>query len=125
MDRAGRTITLTALGADACASTLLLGAGALAHDRLDLPDTLKGQHSARVRPPMVLMSDGGLALASVTGSSLEWHDALCGHTRDEDVDRFGVTTTPRTATRGTCRPAPVCSPSCASRVARSATCTAA
>ncbi len=90
--RAGRTITLTALGADACASTLLLGAGALAHDRLNLPDTLKAQHSARVRPPMVLMSDGGLALASVTGSSLEWHDALCGHTRDEDVDRFGVTT---------------------------------
>jgi uncharacterized protein len=28
---------------------------------------------------MVLMSDRGVGLASVTGSSLAWHDALCGH----------------------------------------------
>lgn len=89
--RAGRLVTLTALAADACASTLLLGTGSLAHERLNLPDTLKAQHSAGVRPPMVLMSDGGLALASVTGSSLDWHDALGGHTRTEDVERFGPT----------------------------------
>ncbi len=28
---------------------------------------------------MVLMSDRGIGLASMTGSSLAWHDALCGH----------------------------------------------
>src|SRR4051794_34288990 len=48
-------------------------------DRMNIPDTLKAQYSARIRPPMVLMSDRGTALASMTGSSLDWHDALCGH----------------------------------------------
>lgn len=89
--RAGRLLTLEALESTACASTLLFGTGALAHERLNLPDTLKAQHRAAVAPPMVLMSDGGLALASVVSSTLDWHDALCGHTRDEDVARFGET----------------------------------
>ena len=89
--RAGRLLRLEALEDDACVSTLLLGCGSLAHERLNLPDTLKAQHRACVAPPMVLMSDGGLALASVVGSSLDWHDALCGHTRDEDLARFGTT----------------------------------
>lgn len=89
--RAGRVLRLEAREDNACASTLLLGTGALAHERLNVPDTLKAQHRARVAPPMVLMSDGGLALASVTGSSLDWHDCLCGHTRDEDLARFGGT----------------------------------
>ncbi len=89
--RAGRLLTLTALGPDACASTLLLGSGALAHDRLNVPDTLKAQHCAAVHAPLVLMSDGGLGLASVVGSSLDWHDCLCGHTRDDDLARYGAT----------------------------------
>lgn len=38
---------------------------------------------------MVLMSDLGIALCSVTGSSLDWHDALCGHSVDAHVARFG------------------------------------
>jgi uncharacterized protein YcgI (DUF1989 family) len=90
--RAGRTLRLEAKERDACASTLILGTGPLAHDRLNVPDTLKAQHRACIATPMVLMSDGGLGLASVTGSSLDWHDCLCGHTRDEDLARFGTTT---------------------------------
>jgi hypothetical protein len=58
-------------------------------DRLNVPDTLKAQLTAKVCPPMVLMSDRGLALCSVTGSSLTWHDALCGHSTDAHVARFG------------------------------------
>jgi hypothetical protein len=50
-------------------------------ERLNLPDTLKAQMSACIKPGMVLMSDMGRALASVTGSSLDWHDAITGHTR--------------------------------------------
>lgn len=87
--RAGRSVTLTALAADANVSTLIYGPDRL--DRLNVPDTLKAQMSARIRPPMVLMSDRGLALASVVGSTLDWHDALCGFTRPADLDRFGPT----------------------------------
>lgn len=47
-------------------------------ERLNVPDTLKAQMSARIKPPMTLMSDMGRALASVTGSSLDWHDAITG-----------------------------------------------
>jgi hypothetical protein len=48
-------------------------------ERLNVPDTLKAQMSMRIKPGMVLMSDTGRALASVTGSSLDWHDAITGH----------------------------------------------
>jgi urea carboxylase-associated protein 2 len=85
--RAGRTATLTAQGSPANASTLIYGADLL--DRLNVPDTLKAQMSARIKAPMVLMSDRGLALASVTSSSLEWHDALCGFTNAADTARYG------------------------------------
>jgi uncharacterized protein YcgI (DUF1989 family) len=34
---------------------------------------------------MVLMSDMGRALCSVTGSSLDWHDAITGHSLDTHV----------------------------------------
>lgn len=74
--RGGRLVTLTALGAGANLSVLLVGSDRL--DRLNVPDTLKAQMSACIRAPMVLMSDRGLALASVVASSLDWHDALAG-----------------------------------------------
>jgi uncharacterized protein len=88
--RAGRELRLTAVGPGANVSLLLFAA----HDRLDrlnIPDTLKAQMSACIRPPMVLMSDRGTALASVTGSSLDWHDALCGHSTDTHLAAFGPT----------------------------------
>ncbi len=86
--RAGRELLLTALGDGANCSTLLYAA----HDpvdRLNIPDTLKAQMSACVRPPMVLMSDRGIGLCSVTGSSLDWHDCITGHSLDAHVARFG------------------------------------
>jgi uncharacterized protein len=89
--RAGRLITLTALGQGANLSVLLVGSDRL--DRLNVPDTLKAQMSACIRPPMVLMSDRGLALASVVASSLDWHDALSGYAHDgsgNDQNRHGM-----------------------------------
>ncbi|MCU1600068.1 MAG: urea carboxylase-associated protein 2 [Frankiales bacterium] len=80
--RPGREVRFTALGPGACCSLLLLTSDG---DRLNVPDTLKAQMSARIAPPMVLMSDRGVGLASVTGSSLDWHDALCGHSTDRHV----------------------------------------
>lgn len=85
--RASRTVTFTAGGARANLSLLLVGADRL--DRLNIPDTLKAQMCACIRPPMVLMSDRGLALASVTGSSLDWHDALTGFGHETHLARFG------------------------------------
>lgn len=90
--RHGRQVRFTALADGANASVLLYARDASDPDRLNVPDTLKAQMSARITPPMVLMSDRGLALASVTGSSLDWHDALCGHSTDEHLERFGPTT---------------------------------
>jgi uncharacterized protein len=85
----GSSMRLEALGDNACATTLLYAA----HDpleRLNVPDTLKAQMSARIAPPLVLMSDLGRALCSVTGSSLDWHDAVSGHSLDHHVtQRFG------------------------------------
>jgi uncharacterized protein YcgI (DUF1989 family) len=85
--RAGRLVTFTALGADANASVLLVGADRL--DRLNIPDTLKSQMSACIRPPMVLMSDRGVGLASVVASSLDWHDCLTGFSHDAHLARHG------------------------------------
>ncbi len=87
--RAGRQLRLTALGPGANASTLIFAAQDPV-DRLNVPDTLKAQMSARITPPMVLMSDRGTALASVTGSSVDWHDALCGHSTDAHAAAFGA-----------------------------------
>ncbi|MEU0092230.1 DUF1989 domain-containing protein [Kribbella sp. NPDC006257] len=74
--RTDRMIKLTALGPDANATMLLFGPDRL--DRLNIPDTMKAQMSARICPPMVLMSDRGLALASVVASTSDWHDCLNG-----------------------------------------------
>ena len=81
---AGRLLTLTAAGNGANVSTLVFAADRL--DRLNLPDTLKAQMTARIVPPVVLMSDRGLALASVIDSSVDWHDALCGFTGPRDLE---------------------------------------
>lgn len=86
--RRGREVRLTALAPHANVS-LLIFATAPVVDRLNVPDTLKAQMSARVAPPMVLMSDLGLALASMTGSSLDWHDCLCGHSTEAHLVGFG------------------------------------
>jgi uncharacterized protein YcgI (DUF1989 family) len=74
--RSGRALTLTALADDANASMLIIGADRL--DRLNMPDTLKSQMTARIHAGLVLMSDRGVALATVTSSTLDWHDCLTG-----------------------------------------------
>ncbi|TCB97259.1 DUF1989 domain-containing protein [Micromonospora zingiberis] len=83
----GSTLRIEAQGTDAVASMLIYAADR--QERLNVPDTLKAQMSARIHPPMVLMSDMGKALVSVTGSSSDWHDAITGHSLDGDLTRFG------------------------------------
>lgn len=48
-------------------------------DRLNLPDTLKAQYTAKLTRGHVLMSDMGRALLSITEDTCGWHDPLGGH----------------------------------------------
>jgi hypothetical protein len=54
-------------------------------DRLNLPDTLKAQYTAKLTHGHVLMSDMGHALLSITADSVGWHDPLAGHGNAEHV----------------------------------------
>jgi len=48
-------------------------------DRLNIPDTLKAQYTAKLTRGHVLMSDMGRALLSITADMCGWHDPLGGH----------------------------------------------
>lgn len=47
-------------------------------ERLNVPDTLKAQHIARLTKGSVLYSDMGRILCSITEDSVGWHDPLGG-----------------------------------------------
>jgi uncharacterized protein len=48
-------------------------------ERYNMPDTLKAQHVSRLTKDLVLYSDMGRILASITHDSCGWHDPLSGH----------------------------------------------
>jgi urea carboxylase-associated protein 2 len=48
-------------------------------ERLNIPDTLKAQYTAKLTRGHVLMSDMGRALLSITADTCGWHDPLGGH----------------------------------------------
>jgi uncharacterized protein YcgI (DUF1989 family) len=47
-------------------------------ERFNLPDTLKAQHTARLRAGHVLFSDMGRVLCSITEDTVGWHDPIAG-----------------------------------------------
>src|SRR6476661_9802993 len=47
-------------------------------ERYNMPDTLKAQHAARLTAGLVLYSDMGRVLCSVTGDTVGWHDPIGG-----------------------------------------------
>ncbi|MDB5775707.1 MAG: urea carboxylase-associated family protein [Herbaspirillum sp.] len=60
-------------------------------ERLNLPDTLKAQHTAHLTAGHALYSDMGRVLASITADTAGWHDPLCGVSDAETLTRkFGV-----------------------------------
>jgi urea carboxylase-associated protein 2 len=60
-------------------------------ERLNVPDTLKAQHTAHLTAGHVLYSDMGRILASISRDTVGWHDPLCGVSDAEGVRRrFGV-----------------------------------
>lgn len=59
-------------------------------ERLNLPDTLKCQHTARLTAGHCLYSDMGRILLCIVEDTLGWHDALGGVSNADDVRaRFG------------------------------------
>ena len=85
----GRDLRITAIEAGANVSALFYHAGNPL-DRLNVPDTLKALHTAKLTRGHVLMSDMGLAMVSIVEDSLGWHDPLGGHSTAGHVRRaFG------------------------------------
>jgi uncharacterized protein len=73
----GTALRLTAGGDHANVGALFLNAENPS-ERLNLPDTLKTQHIARLTTGAVLYSDMGRILCSITDDTLGWHDPLGG-----------------------------------------------
>lgn len=87
-----RELRLTSLAPGANVSALLFNA-LNPLDRLNVPDTLKALHTAKLTRGHVLMSDMGNALASILEDSLGWHDPLGGHSTAAMVESaFGSKT---------------------------------
>jgi urea carboxylase-associated protein 2 len=79
-----RILTLKALAPHANVSALFFNASNPL-DRLNIPDTLKALHTAKITKGHVLMSDMGHALASVVEDTLGWHDPLAGYSTPEMI----------------------------------------
>ena len=73
----GTALRMTAGGDHANVGALLLNADNFS-ERLNLPDTLKAQHIARLTTGAVLYSDMARILCSITDDTLGWHDPLGG-----------------------------------------------
>lgn len=75
--RRGTTLRFTDLEGGANVSLLMYRFDER-HERLNLPDTLKAQHTAHLTAGNVLYSDMGHILASIAHDTVGWHDPLCG-----------------------------------------------
>jgi urea carboxylase-associated protein 2 len=72
-----QTLRLTDLEGGANASVLLYNRDLLS-ERYNMPDTLKSQHTAFLTKGVVLCSDMGRILCSITADTCGWHDTVSG-----------------------------------------------
>ncbi len=56
-------------------------------ERYNMPDTLKGQHTFKLRKGHCLYSDMGRVFCSIVEDSTGWHDTVCGNTTKAIVER--------------------------------------
>ena len=60
-------------------------------ERYNMPDSLKGQHTAFLSKGNVLYSDLGRVMASIVHDDHAWNDAFCGESRPEYIEKqFGA-----------------------------------
>lgn len=85
----GQLLRLTDIEGGANVSLLLFNA-AEKSERLNLPDTLKGQHTAKLTAGHCLYSDMGRVLAAISADTCGWHDSLGGVLNAEEVaEKYG------------------------------------
>jgi urea carboxylase-associated protein 2 len=86
----GHLLRLTDLEGGANVSLLLLNAHEKS-ERLNLPDSLKCQHTAKLSAGHCLYSDMGRVLAAITADTCGWHDSLGGVLNAEEVrEKYGA-----------------------------------
>ncbi|MQK21921.1 DUF1989 domain-containing protein, partial [Escherichia coli] len=71
--RRGQILRLTDIEGGANVSMMMLNPHEKS-ERLNLPDTLKGQHTARLTAGHCFYSDMGRVLAGIIADSCGWHD---------------------------------------------------
>ncbi|MDA7085517.1 urea carboxylase-associated family protein [Pseudomonas sp. SA3-5] len=85
----GQLLRLTDLEGGANVSLLLLNAVEKS-ERLNLPDSLKCQHTAKLTAGHCLYSDMGRVLAAITADTCGWHDSFGGVLNAEEVrEKYG------------------------------------
>ena len=85
----GQLLRLTDLEGGANVSLLLFNAVEKS-ERLNLPDTLKGQHTAKLTAGHCLYSDMGKVLAAITADTCGWHDSFGGVLNAEEAaEKYG------------------------------------
>ncbi|MPM13491.1 hypothetical protein SDC9_59848 [bioreactor metagenome] len=86
----GHSLRITDIEGNANVALMLLNAHQPS-ERLNLPDTLKGQHTARLTAGHCLYSDMGRVLAAITADTCGWHDSLGGVLNAEEVrEKYGA-----------------------------------
>ncbi|HCP56309.1 MULTISPECIES: urea amidolyase associated protein UAAP1 [Pseudomonas] len=85
----GQLLRITDIEGGANASLLMLNANEKS-ERLNLPDSLKGQHTAKLTSGHCLYSDMGRVLAAITADTCGWHDSFGGVLNaDEVAEKYG------------------------------------
>jgi len=86
----GRLLRITDLRGGANVSAMLVNAVEKS-ERLNLPDTLKCQHTARLTKGHCLYSDMGRVLAAIVADTCGWHDTLAGVSNADEVrEKYGA-----------------------------------
>lgn len=85
----GQLLRISDLEGGANVSLLLLSASEKS-ERLNLPDSLKCQHTAKLTAGHCLYSDMGRVLAAITADTCGWHDSFGGVLNAEEVaEKYG------------------------------------
>lgn len=88
--RAGQKLRLTDIEGGGNLSLMALNAKQLT-ERLNLPDTLKAQHTAFVTEGHCLYSDMGRVLLAITADTCGWHDCFGGMLNAEEArEKYGA-----------------------------------
>jgi urea carboxylase-associated protein 2 len=86
----GQSLRITDLRGGANVSVMMVNATEKS-ERLNLPDSLKCQHTARLTLGHCLYSDMGRVLAAIVADTCGWHDSIGGVSNADEVrERYGA-----------------------------------